>query len=256
MITGIGVASSLAEAIAAGPGRVHADHATPADESLRRWRAQVSQSLIVLSERQQAVDALPPGGLTASCHADNLALLLIPAGPGPSPERPGQYLKNFAVATCVRLLNRSNSFGQRVALDDQFGAVYSMACKVPYEKFHDATILHPDMGIQMRHRSKEFGRPTLDDNKQRLVQICNACFPTVCGPDLWANEECDLCGKGGKPSKKLRKCCLCLMVYHDGCCDTVCACAMADGAAMPSLDVPLPTFMDGIVLCSLCDRLR
>ena len=129
-----------------------------------------------------------------------------------------------------------------------------MVCKVPYETFLDATILHPDMGIRMKHRAKEFGRPKLDDNKRRIVQLCNACFPTSFGSDNVANEECDLCEKGGQPSNKLRRCCLCLMPYHDGCADAVCK--VADDVAMPPLDVPLPKFMDGVDLCSLCKRLR
>ena len=245
MITGIGVAASLSKAIAAGPGSAH--EKPRADESLLRWRAQVMQSLVVLSERQQAVDALPQGD-----HTDNLALLLVPAGP--SPGRPEKFVKGFAVASCVHWINKPDCFGQRVFLDDQFGAIFSMVCRVPYEKFADATTLHPDMGIRMRHRSKEFGRPKLDDNKRRLVQICNACFPTVCGSDTWANEVCDLCGEGGNPSNKLRMCCLCLMFYHDGCGDAVCK--VADDIAMPPLDVPLPNFMDGVDLCSLCKRLR
>ena len=115
MITGIGVAASLSKAIADGLANDH--EKTRADESLRRWRAQVMQSLVVLSERQQAVDALPQGD-----HTDNLALLLVPAGP--SPGRPEKFVKGFAVASCVHWINKPDCFGQRVFLDDQFGAIF------------------------------------------------------------------------------------------------------------------------------------
>ena len=70
-----------------------------------------------------------------------------------------------------------------------------MVCKVPYETFLDATLLHPDMGIRMKHRAKELGRPKLDDNKWRIVQICNAWLATSFGSDKVANEACDLCEK-------------------------------------------------------------
>ena len=96
----------------------------------------------------------------------NLALVMVASGP--LHDRPEQFVASHLAVARVHWLHKETMYGQRAENDAKGGAIWSMVARIPYESFSDATMLHPDMGIEMRHRRHTMGRPTLSLEKHHF----------------------------------------------------------------------------------------
>ena len=236
-------------------------------EAAVSWKRAVHPSIQTCLARGDAMRLLPAADPFAglSCgplaSSENLSLVVVPLR-DPAPNRRLE-------AVHVNWRNKASLVGQRVRLDPSGRVVWSMVVNEPYEIVgtgsgvaSTASLVHPDVGQRMRHRSREYGRPELSTEQIHFFKMCDAATRNGIIDEVRENlcdKQCELCevaSTGFDAGGTLRRCAVCLRVLHDECGHNFAKAWAKEIGWWPSMatHVKLPDMFRDAWLCAACRR--
>jgi hypothetical protein len=126
-------------------------------------------------------------------------------------------------AVFVQWLHPTDRVGRIVHVNAKGDAVYSVGWHHRVQGFDTATIVHPEVDIDVRVKGSRSRVTEPISRLQRMADIAHACDPTAFDPCIVCNVNDEHC----------RVCCLCLCCFHATCTNSLNVADLGSDATPP-----------------------
>lgn len=190
-----------------------------------RWRGNLSLSLECIVEAHEAIQNVPIGGANDSRE---ISLVLSRSNSNFCAET-DKEIQDVRVIFVYWIPPLRKLIGKPVPVDNETGLVPHVPNFLKTEERFDvpgAEIIHPACGVHMRKAKDD--RESISKSILRLKAIYEVAFTPITGFEEWSGLPCQICALRSKlqqpaveESIGVRRCSLCLMDFHDQCCNSL-----------------------------------